>query len=154
MAYKLWYLRPFFYFFIIFPIFLGGLNMVCFVATLMKILVYSETSGYIFMALLAVELLFSIYISLTLDTELVDGASELFWLFEYVGILDFCAASFAFSGLSYSLWYNACSKLGYSAYFLKLISVASFLLNEWSTTCTQFWSTWLRILSKFSWNTL
>ena len=30
------------------------------------------------MALLAVELLFSIHISLTLDTELVDGASELF----------------------------------------------------------------------------
>ena len=54
------------------------------------------------MALLAVELLFSIYISLTLDTELVDGASELFWLLEYVGGLNFRAANFAFSGLSYS----------------------------------------------------
>ena len=83
----------------------------------MKILAFSETLGYIYMAVFAVELLFSIHIRLTLDTELVDGASELFWLFEYVGILDFRAASFAFSGLSYSLWLNACSKLGYSAYF-------------------------------------
>ena len=110
--------------------------MVCFGAPLMKILAFSETLGYISMALLAVEILFSVHISLTLDTELVDGASELFWLFEYVGRLDFRAASFAFSGLSYSLWHNACSKLWYSAYFLKLISVASFLSNEWSTTCT------------------
>ena len=68
----------------------------------MKILAFLETFAHISMALLALELLISIHISLTLDTELVDGASELFWLFEYVGRLDFRAASFAFSRLSYS----------------------------------------------------
>ena len=45
---------------------------------LLKILAFSETLGYIFVALFAVELLFSIHIRLTLDTELVDGGSELF----------------------------------------------------------------------------
>ena len=57
---------------------LGETDMVCFVAPLMKILAFSETLGYICMALFAVELLFTIHIRLTLDTELVDGASELF----------------------------------------------------------------------------
>ena len=54
------------------------------------------------MALLVVKLLFSIHISLTFHIELLLGASELLWCFEYVDRFDVRAASLVLSVLSYS----------------------------------------------------